>query len=232
MGFLKRFFRNVFRDDATTPAPASSSFERLSEEELEAHLGVRRYGDFELTDAVRPSYDLQVVPQRGYRHDVYRDDQTKASVPVLMASASRRNLFDAFMELIEPLGPVVDVVLETSHKQDERSHVDLYREHIDMPVLKSTLWDFEELLLNDGCTGIAVLNPSMPQEVQFDEHKLLIVYGNQLAEYEKVFGERAVPCNDEMKFLTEAEHVHSSSDYFAEQFEQLKLRLGIDSYYG
>jgi len=49
MGFLKRFFRNVFHDDATTPAPASSSFERLSEEELEAHLGVRRYGDFELT---------------------------------------------------------------------------------------------------------------------------------------------------------------------------------------
>ena len=33
-----------------------------------------------------------------------------------------------------------------------------------------------------------------------------------------------------MKFITEAEHVHSSSEsYYAEQFEELKMRLGIDS---
>ena len=61
-----------------------------------------------------------------------------------------------------------------------KGHVDLYREHIDLPVLKSILYDFEELLLNDGCTGIAVLNPHMPLEVQFDEHKLLIAYGHDL----------------------------------------------------
>ena len=68
-------------------------------------------------------------------------------------------------------------MLETSHNRDTKGHADLYREHIDLPVLKSTLYDFEDLLLNDGCTGIAVLNPHVPQEVQFDEHKLLIVYG-------------------------------------------------------
>ena len=43
------------------------------------------------------------------------------------------------------------------------------------------------MLLNDGCTGIAVLNPGIPQEVQFDEHKLLIVYGDDLAGFEQVF---------------------------------------------
>ena len=31
-----------------------------------------------------------------------------------------------------------------------------------------------------------------------------------------------------MKFITEAEHVHSSSDQYAEQFEELKMRLGMD----
>ena len=61
MGFLKRFFRNVFRDGAEVGT--TSSFAKLSEEELEAHLGVARYGDFILTDAVRPSFDLQVVPE-------------------------------------------------------------------------------------------------------------------------------------------------------------------------
>jgi hypothetical protein len=230
MGFLKRFFRNVFRDGAAPTG--TSSFERLSEEELEAHLGVVRYGDFVLTDAVRPSYDLQIVPRQGYRHDVYHDAESHSSVPVLMGAATNDDLFETFMELLDPLGCEVDVVLETSHNRENRGHVDLYREHIDMPVLKSILWDYEELLLNDGCVGIAVLNPGIPQEVQFDEHKLLIVYGENLAEYENVLHSRGVRCDDQMKFITEAEHVHSSSEEFMRQFEELKTRLGMDSMCG
>ena len=229
MGFLKKFFRNVFRD-ASIP-PGTSSFEHLSEDELEAHLGVSRYGSFMLTEAVRPSYDLQVVPSQGYRHDSYRDGENNTTVPVLMASVSGPSLFDTFMDLLDPLGSVVDVVLETSHSRDRTGHDDLYREHIDMPVLKSILWDFEELLVNDGCTGVAVLNPGVPQEVQFDEHKLLIVYGEQLRSFENALADRNVHCNDEIKFLTEAEHVHSSSDRFAREFEELKTRLGMDCEY-
>lgn len=227
MGFLKRFFRNVFRDGA--PSMTTSSFDHLSEEELEAHLGVVRYGDFMLTDAVRPSYDLQVVPSCGYRHDVYRDEENHTSVPVLMAAASNERLFEMFMEMLDPLGTEVDVVIETSHNREERGHLDLYREHIDMPVLKSILWDYEEMLLNDGCTGIAVLNPGIPQEVQFDEHKLLIAYGEDLSGFEAVLRDQDVPLREEMKFITEAEHVHSSSDQYYEQFEELRMRLGMDS---
>jgi len=191
---------------------------------------VKRYGSFVLTEAVRPSYDLQVVPSQGFRHDVYRDEETHATVPVLMAAASNEHVFDTFMDLLDPLGPVVDVVIETSHESASHRHVDLYREHIDMPVLKSILWDFEEMLTNDGCTGIAVLNPSAPQEVQFDEHKLIIVYGTELGEYERTLQARHVPCRDELKFITEAEHIHSTSDHFVEQFEELRMRLGIDSF--
>jgi hypothetical protein len=227
MGFLKKIFRNVFRDEI---APhTTSSFDRLSSEELEAHLGVARYGDFVLSGAVRPSYDLQVIPCQGYRHDVYRDEDKQANVPVLMGAASREHLFEVFMDILDPLGPVVDVVLETSHNREARGHVDLYREHIDMPVLKSTLWDFEDLLVNDGCTGIAILNPGLPQEVQFDEHKLLIAYGTDLTQFEQTLRERRLPCLDEMKFITEAEHVHSTSDRFSESFDELRMRLGMDA---
>ena len=226
MGFLKRFFRNVFRD-GSIPVGASS-FENLNEEDLEAHLGVSRYGDFVLSEAVRPSYDLQVVPCQGYRHDAYRDEENRASVPVLMAAVSHERLFEAFMDLLDPLGTMADVVLETSHNRDRRGHVDLYREHIDMPVLKSILWEYEDLLSNDGCTGIAVLNPGIPQEVQFDEHKLLIVYGTPLDDFEAILEQRRVVADEKMKFITEAEHVHSSSDTYARQFEELQTRLGMD----
>jgi hypothetical protein len=229
MGFLKKFFRNVFREGSMPQG--TSSFERLSEEELEAHLGVASYGNFMLTDAVRPSYDLQVVPTQGYRHDAYRDERSGTNVPVLMAAVSAERLFDTFMDLLDPLGGVLDVVLETSHSGDEQGHTDLYREHIDAPVLKSVLWDFEDLLVNDGCTGIAVLNPGVPQEIQFDEHKLLIVYGDHLNDFETIYRDQAIRCDDKLKFITEAEHVHSSSDRYAQQFDELKTRLGMDGGY-
>lgn len=227
MGFLKKFFRNVFHEELAGHN-GTSSFESLDEEELEAHLGVSRYGSFHLTEAVRPSYGLDVVPSAGFRHDTYRDEASRQDVPVVMAAVSRERLFETFMELLDPLGPVVDVVLESSHHYPKRSQQDLYREHIDMPILQSILWEFEDLLMNDGCAGIAVLNPVTPQEVQFDEHKLLIVYGQQLTPYEGIMIDAGLNCREEMHFITEAEHVHSTNDDYIAQFEELKMRLGMD----
>ena len=148
MGFLKRFLKTSTRD--TQVAPGGSSFRDVSEEQLEAHMNVARYGDFTLTDAIRPSYDLAVVPRAGYRHDWYLDRESGSRIPVLMASASREDLFDLFMDLLDPLGEQPDVVLETSHDRGAESHTDLYRESIDMPVLQSTLYDFEDILLDAG----------------------------------------------------------------------------------
>lgn len=224
MGFLKRILRGTPNETALL---STGSFETLSEEELQAHMGIRSYGMFELTDAVRPSYDLQVVPQQGFRRDKYVDEASGISTPVLMASVSARSLLDTFLELIEPLGQVVDVVLETSHTS-QSGHQDLYREHIDMPVLKSILFEFEDLLLHDGCAGIAVINPAKRQEVQLDEHKLLIAYGEPLKRFEDVLIACDTYPQDGIQFITEAEHVHSSSKRLFDQFEQLKNRLGMD----
>ena len=229
MGFLTNFFSNVLKEGPQVES--TSSFERLTEEELETHLRVGKYGEFLLTEAVRPSYDLKIVPRSGYRHESYHDQDTNSNVPVLMAAASREQLFEVFLELIEPLGNVVDVVLETSHDRGPHGHEDLYREHIDMPVLKSVLYEYEEMLLNDGCSGIAILNPRIPNEVQFDEHKLLIVYGDSLEEYERILESHRIPHDPDIKFITEAEHVHSSCDGYLSQFDGLKTQLGMDSCY-
>lgn len=226
MGFMQRFLKDNQRD--VQSAQHHSSFQDLTEDQLETHLNIARYGDFVLTDAVRPSYDLQVVPQAGFRHDFYQDRHSGVRIPVLMAAASREQLLDLFLELLDPLGTEVDVVLESSHDRETGGHVDLYREQIDLPVLKSILYDFEDLLLNDGCTGIAGLNPRIPLEVQFDEHKLLIVYGQELTAFEEVLAEFGIARYDDIKFITEAEHVHSSNDDFVLRFDGLRYRLGID----
>lgn len=226
MGFLKRILRNGVGDD-TLRGTANGSFETLSDAELQTHMGIDTYGVFDLTDAVRPSYDLQIIPRQGFRFDEYVDDVSGAKTPVIMASATRNLLMDLFLDLIEPLGSVVDVVLETSHRGGSE-HEDLYREHIDMPVLKSVLLEFEDLLLNDGCTGIAVINPQKRQEVQMDEHKLLIMYGEPLGDFESSLIAGDVYPDRDLRFITEAEHVHSSSERFYDEFHVLKNRLGMD----
>lgn len=226
MGFLKKFLKSNYRDGDIPHGV--SSFRDLSDAQLEEHMSVARYGDFTLTDAVRPSYNLEVIPSTGYRHEWYVDQESGARIPVLMGAVTRERLFDTFLSLLDPLGETVDVVLETSHDKNNGEHTDLYREQIDMPVLQSILYDFEDLLLDDGCCGIAVLNPRKPMEVQLDEHKLLFVYGSDNAAYEWAFSENRVELDESIRFITEAEHVHSSTDEFQERFDQLCYSLGID----
>jgi hypothetical protein len=199
----------------------------VNREKLSTHLQVDRYGDFWLTGAIRPSPKRQVLPSEGYRIETYLDTRNGLRVPVLAAAVSREKLFDVFLELLDPLGEVVDVVVETSHDNEAGKHRDLYREQIDLPVLKSVCCDFEELLLNDGCTGVAVLSTGQPIEVQFDEHKLLIVYAHDLKPFEKLLTAADVYRNDKMKLITEGEHLHSTEPQHREEFETLCYRLGV-----
>ena len=231
MSFLKRIFTGEMGEQSISDG-RENALQALSPKEMEAHLEVDCYGDFQLTGAVRPSYHLQVIPQQGYRRESFRDRESGAEVPMLTAAASEEILFELFMDLLGPLGNIVDMVLETSHHCKVGEHDDLYREHIDMPVLKSVLWDYEDLLTNDGCSGIAVLNPSQQQEVQFDEHKILLVYGNPLDRFEEILESYGVPQQDDIQFITEAEHVHSSRDEYRDSFDLFRTRIGAESYRG
>ncbi len=199
----------------------------MNQEKLAAHLQVERYGAFWLTNAVRPALNLQIVPTEGYRVDTYRDARQRLQVPVLAASVSRERLFDTFLAMLEPFSEMVDVVLETSHQRGDGRHQDLCREAIDRPVLTSHFCDFEDLLLHDGCTGVAVISTTEPLELQFDEHKLLIVYARQLQPFERILREAGVQRNDALKLITEGEHLHNSDVHCEEEFQQLCYRLGV-----
>jgi hypothetical protein len=199
----------------------------VTPDHLAAHLLVDRYGDFLLTEAIRPSLDLQVVPRQGFRIDTYRDSRVGLQVPVLAAQVSRERLFELFLDLLDPLGEVVDLVLETSHTSRDNRHRDLFRDAIDLPVLKSHLCEFEELLLHDGCTGVAVISKTQAMEVQFDEHKLLVVYAHDLEPFERVLRQGGIERDDGLKLITEGEHLHSTEPHHAEAFERLCYRLGV-----
>ena len=192
---------------------------------MEAHLARSRYGSFTLTEAVRPGWQLDVVPQAGYRHDAYIDPRTGGRMPAVIAAISSEDLFATFLDLLEPLGDSCDVVLESSHDSttDRR---ELTREGVERLVLESVLWEYEDLLLNDGCTSIAVMHPHLSLEVQFDEHKLLVVYAQSRLPFERVLKGRGIERNDRIRFISQGEHLHTSHARHAVQFEELAGRLG------
>ena len=210
------------------------SFRDLTEEQVETHCRITRYGDFILTEAVFPSYDLKVIPKTGMRHDTYYDGQKGRiadGISVVVISASREYLFELFMELVGLFRKTVDVVLESFYGlENDRNCLEFLREKIDLVVLESILWDFEDLLLRDGLSGISIFGSNTSLEVQFDNHKLLVIYNWREARDRllKILKRYNIPKDPTIKFITEAEHVHQSSEEMKAKFEELKRRIGAD----
>ena len=202
----------------------------MNADTLTAHLLVNRYGEFTLTDAIRPALDVPIRPRQGYRIEVYRDRKSRLRLPMLAAAVSAEKLFDVFLDLLAPLGELVHVVLESSHSTDTDRHDDLRRNHIDAPVLASYLCEFEELLLNDGCAGVAVLSAAGPMEVQFDEHKLMYIYAADLKPFQRVLKSHGIRRRRTLPLISEAEHLHHTTDDHAEEFRQLCMRIGVGDF--
>jgi hypothetical protein len=191
------------------------------------HLAVTTYGDFVLTDAVRPGPGVPIRPRQGYRMQVFRDRAHRIRIPMISAAVSSERIFDTFLGLLAPLGETVHVVLETSHGNRSDKHRDYRRKDIDNAVLASHFCDFEELLLNDGCTGVAILSASGPIEIQFDEHKLFHIYAKKLNPFRRVLRDLGIPRRANLPLISEGEHLHHSTDEFEDQFVQLCTRVGV-----
>jgi hypothetical protein len=238
MGSLKRFYRNVMHNRVAFVSGTNE--DRIHTLELESHLATVAYGNFTLTDAIRPSLDLTIIPEQGYKYDrlklgdgitSFRRTNSRWLMPILVASVSVERLFETFLDLLDPLGDTVNIVLETSHYYSGAYRTGLHREHIDLPILKSFLYDHEDMLLNDGCTGISVFAPKLRAEVKFDEHKLIFVYAKSLLPFEKILRRHNIQPNESMPLLTDAEHVHITRDEYFQQFKTLQMTLGIDESY-
>ena len=210
---------------------ATSSAQKPATRDMTQHLQTAKYGDFSLTSAIRPSLDLQVVPRQGYRSGKFVDEMTGSNIPMLAAAVSEENLFECFLGLLDDFGEVVDVILESHHQRRfaKADCQEFLREHIDLPVLKSYLYEYEDLLLHDGCTGIAVIDPAGPSEIQFDDHKVLVVYSKNLRPFTRAFECCNISRDDELKLISEGEHLHSTCPEYADRFTSLSLQLGAEA---
>ncbi|MFL5329651.1 MAG: hypothetical protein ACJ8C4_12130 [Gemmataceae bacterium] len=181
-------------------------------------------------EAVMPAAGYAVIADEGYRTERYHNRQTGVSVPALVAAADRNHLLDLFLALLDPLGSVVDVYLESSHTNASATGRCLRRESIDVPVLASYLCDFEDCLLNDGCTAVTVAGLRSPVEVQLDEHKHLIVYAWERKIFARIMKDFGLRRRDDLVLLFDVPHVHRSAPEHADQHSELANCLGMTDY--
>jgi len=181
---------------------------------------------FAFSSAAFPASNDHTTFVEGYRKSTFKDNLTEQEIPSLVISVSKEKMFDLFLELVDVLGDSVDVILESSHDSGKSRHIDHHREGIDKPILESYLREFEETLLNDGCSGVPVMAQGKPMEVQFDEHKVIVVYAQKMGAFEKVLRWNGIPRKDHLLLVNEVEHCHSTSEQYEKDFYQLVNILG------
>ena len=79
--------------------------------------------------------------------------------------------------------------------------------------------------MEDGCFGIAVVDPSGPSEVQFDDHKLLVIYAKNLEPFIGVMKEAGIACDPSLRLISEGEHLHSTSPLLEERAEAFRISM-------
>jgi len=77
---------------------------------------------------------------------------------------------------------------------------------------------------------VAVLSARKAIEVQFDEHKLIYVYASNLKPFRRILRDQGVRRRKNLPLLSEAEHLHHSTDDYADEFRQMCLRIGVGDF--
>ena len=175
-------------------------------------------------DAIAPSPDIHTSFREGYRFGMLQN--LESTIPFIVAAVRQQMLFDIFLEMIDKLGDEVDVILETSHDVTDGKHKQLWREGIDLPILKSICDDFRKLLVCDGFTGIVVLSRNEPQKVQFDENKLIVIHAQEtLTLFRSILRRNRILHKPFLQFICEGPHRHHMLDGAPDTFEALRREL-------
>ncbi len=181
------------------------------------------------TDAVRP--ERYIVIEEAYKI-VLRKDGAKQKVPTLVAAVSKGKIQRLFQRMIARMPARVDLIVEASHGlQSHSDWRELEREDLDRDVVMEWVQEFHDLLMNDGCLAVAIVDPDTSCELYLDTHKQLVAYGDIERMEEELMQER-IP-RKKMKDLTTVEnvmHVHFTSDEFEDELQRFRYRTGIEDW--
>jgi len=198
----------------------------ITEDMIQEAMQNKTYGNFTLTPAVVLFKDGDVIPSEGYKVEklVMSDDNIRSRI---LVSASAEKILDIFDECISLLGDTCSIVLE-DFRTDKGDHIDHFAYYKDTFIVRSVLFDFEELLLNDGFVGLAIWSETAQAEVQLTMHKIILVYAADISRFKAALASFGIKEDPELRFFFEDFHLLVSTEAGNTAIETLKDRLYID----
>ena len=203
---------------------------------------------FELTDAVCPINEFGLWA--GFQRATYFD-QVSGVLQVVIINETKSLLFDLFTDLAEELLKIekvkrscIDVVLESRHIPDDKTgfgkkydccdraefFTDFVASHVDPVSFLSKLFDFEDLIMNDGFTGVSLLAIAAFCELRLDVHKVISVFSKRpnvaerMAAFLKKRGVAQLPI--QAHTVAEKPHVHIGHSNYKDRFDQFVESVG------
>jgi hypothetical protein len=136
---------------------------------------------------------------------------------MLIAAVEQTRIVELLSALVEPLGDAPAVLVGSVAGE-------FWRDCIDMPVLRSILWEHEAALARDGFVSLHAWNDAA--EVALDSHKLLVVYALDLDPFRAILAEAGIPQDAQLPLVCDFSHLHLSDD--ADAPDALRLALGCE----
>ena len=191
----------------------------------------RTFGDFEFPEAVAPRDPYHCHPREGYLCGMHAG---KTSEIYLVAAVTQRKILLLLDELLDCFSSrPCTVALGSRH--DPLAPREFWRCHIDAPVLRSTLGEYEDLLLGDGSIDICVMTPRQQssRELQFLRDKHFLMYGTtlrSLVPFERVLRSHGISLDPTLKVLEEDQLIRQSTPEHSRRFEELCTDLGAEEW--
>ena len=182
-------------------------------------------GTLPLADFLADSDEQLQSPKYGYSSQLVVTEAGYLS-DIIGVCVPPDSISNVYLELITALDSTVNVVLV------ERSlSIGQYVQHLaynkDLPVVRSVLLDYEELLVQEGNVGIIVYDNNAG-EVHLTYHKDILVYAEDADPYKKILEGCGMKENEDLVYVQEVPHVHISSEKSHDVMEALKSQIGID----
>lgn len=202
----------------------SKRFQQQAREEqakLAEHTRKRKYGSFVLTDAIRPSFALDIIPEEGYRIDDLKDVGNDKKL--LYASISREKLFKIFLQFLDECENEVEVFLEQVDPRHRHATEEHYSELLDVSLVRDVCIKHKSLLLNQGYLSIVIRDAR--GDITLDRFKCLGVIHPDINTFERILWLSDVDFIPDIQFLSEGPHIGLAYPEFNQAFENLRYAL-------
>lgn len=196
----------------------------ITKDQFEASCRDSRYGNFILTDAIRP---LSILPMSGYKFSfaIGTEADPEELVPLMSAAVSAEKVFRVFMECLDLSEDIVSLNVRFCDMNDV-THSYL-REDMLLSELKPMLSYFKKMITHDGFVTLAVVSDDI-YAVSIDDHKIIRIYGETIFEqFEDVMNRNDIYENQSLQFVDDGEHLHFSAVGELERLQEFLDAAGL-----